>query len=99
MPATLCLQVRLLDRAYSNLGVGSANATNLKQAPERLRRLRTREGDPILPNALAELRRDITRKLLWPPYSQRVISVEDTLLLSCTARPSDLARPLGRRAL
>nr|WP_244442579.1 transposase [Azospirillum lipoferum] len=45
------------------LGVRDFNPT-LKKAPERLETVRTPEGEPIPPNALAELRRDMTRLAL-----------------------------------
>jgi transposase len=43
------------------LGIRGFNPT-LKQAPERLEHLCTPEGEPIPPNTLAELKRDIERK-------------------------------------
>jgi transposase len=44
-------------------GIRSFNPT-LKEAPERLEHLRTPEGEPIPPNTLAELSRDLERKQL-----------------------------------
>jgi len=43
------------------LGIRSFNP-KLKKAPERLEHLRTPEGEPIPPNTLAELQRDMARK-------------------------------------
>jgi transposase len=43
------------------LGIRGFNPT-LKGAPERLEHLRTPEGEPIPPNTLAELKRDMERK-------------------------------------
>src|SRR5262245_25782197 len=45
----------------ARLGIRSFNPT-LKQAPERLEHLRTPEGEPLPPNTLAELTRDMERK-------------------------------------
>jgi len=45
------------------LGIRNFNP-KLKQAPERLEHVRTPEGEPIPPNTLAELHRDLARKQL-----------------------------------
>jgi transposase len=45
----------------ARLGIRGFNPT-LKEAPERLEHLRTPEGEPIPPNTLAELKRDMERK-------------------------------------
>jgi len=45
----------------ARLGIRSFNP-KLKKAPERLEHLRTPEGEPIPPNTLAELQRDMARK-------------------------------------
>jgi transposase len=47
----------------ARLGIRSFNP-KLKKAPERLEHLRTPEGEPIPPNTLAELQRDLERKRL-----------------------------------
>src|SRR5499433_2483063 len=47
----------------ARLGIRNFNP-KLKKAPERLENLRTPEGEPIPPNTLAELHRDMERKLL-----------------------------------
>jgi transposase len=47
----------------ARLGLRSFNP-KLKKAPERLEHLRTPEGEPIPPNTLAELQRDLERKRL-----------------------------------
>jgi transposase len=44
----------------ARLGIRGFNPT-LKEAPERLEHLRTPEGEPIPPNTLAELKRDMER--------------------------------------
>jgi transposase len=46
---------------FARLGIRGFNPT-LKEAPERLEHLRTPEGEPIPPNTLAELKRDMERK-------------------------------------
>src|SRR5215475_6971254 len=47
----------------ARLGIRNFNP-KLKKAPERLENLRTPEGEPIPPNTLAELHRDMERKRL-----------------------------------
>ena len=47
----------------ARLGIRSFNS-KLKKAPERVEHLRTPEGEPIPPNPLAELQRDLARKQL-----------------------------------
>jgi transposase len=59
-------QTTIINRIKSTLarlGIRSFNPT-LKEAPERLEHLRTPEGEPIPPNTLAELSRDLERKQL-----------------------------------
>ena len=59
-------QTTIINRIKSTLarlGIRSFNP-KLKKAPERLEHLRTPEGEPIPPNTLAELRRDLERKQL-----------------------------------
>jgi transposase len=59
-------QTTIINRIKSTLarlGIRSFNPT-LKKAPERLEHLRTPEGEPIPPNTLAELSRDLERKQL-----------------------------------
>jgi hypothetical protein len=47
----------------TRLGIRNVNP-KLKNAPDRLEHVRTPEGEPIPPNTLAELRRDMERKRL-----------------------------------
>jgi transposase len=47
----------------ARLGIRNLNP-KLKKAPERLEHVRTPEGEPIPPNTLAELQRDLARKQL-----------------------------------
>ena len=49
--------------ALARLGIRNFNP-KLKKAAERLEGLRTPEGEPIPPNTLAELRRDMERRRL-----------------------------------
>src|SRR6201982_1865397 len=59
-------QSRIVNRmkaALIRLGIRGFNP-KLKKAAERLDSLRTPEGEPIPPNTLAELRRDMTRRQL-----------------------------------
>src|SRR5499433_3759683 len=55
--------VNRVKATLARLGIRSFNP-KLKKAPERLEHLRTPEGEPIPPNTLAELHRDMERKLL-----------------------------------
>jgi transposase len=55
--------INRIKATLARLGIRSFNP-KLKKAPERLEHLRTPEGEPIPPNTLAELRRDIARKQL-----------------------------------
>ena len=57
-------QSRIVNRmkaALTRLGIRGFNP-KLKKAPERLEDLRTPEGEPIPPNTMAELRRDMARR-------------------------------------
>ncbi|HYD29025.1 IS110 family transposase [Brevundimonas sp.] len=59
-------RTRIVNRMKASLvrlGVRDFNPT-LKKAPERLETVQTPEGEPIPPNALAELRRDMARLAL-----------------------------------
>jgi transposase len=56
-------RTRIINRmkgAFTRLGIRGFNP-KLRKAPERLAALRTPEGQPIPPNTLAELQRDIAR--------------------------------------
>ena len=53
--------INRIKATLARLGIRSFNP-KLKKAPERLEQLRTPEGEPIPPNALAELQRDMARK-------------------------------------
>jgi transposase len=63
-------QTRIVNRmkaALSRLGIRTFNP-KLKKAAERLGDLRTPEGEPIPPNTLAELRRDMKRIRGFEPH-------------------------------
>ena len=55
--------INRIKATLARLGIRSINP-KLKNAPERLEHLRTPEGEPIPPNTLAELQRDMARKQL-----------------------------------
>ena len=95
-------QSRIINRmkaALVRLGIRGFNP-KLKKAVERLDGLRTPEGEPIPPNTLAELRRDMARRRL---VSDQIRQIEDTRLERLEQAPSDgphamvrlLARVIG----
>jgi transposase len=55
--------INRIKATLTRLGIRNFNS-KLKKAAERLEHLRTPEGEPIPPNTLAELRRDMERKQL-----------------------------------
>jgi transposase len=91
--------VNRLKAALVRLGIRGFNP-KLKKAVERLDGLRTPEGDPIPPNTLAELRRDMARRRL---VSDQIRQIEDARLERLEQAPSDgphamvrlLARVIG----
>ena len=95
-------QSRIVNRmkaALVRLGIRGFNP-KLKKAVERLDGLRTPEGEPIPPNTLAELRRDMARRRL---VSDQIRQIEDARLERLEQAPSDgphamvrlLARVIG----
>jgi transposase len=95
-------QSRIVNRmkaALIRLGIRGFNP-KLKKAAERLDGLRTPEGEPIPPNTLAELRRDMVRRRL---VSDQIRQIEDARLERLKQAPSDgphamvrlLARVIG----
>ena len=95
-------QSRIVNRMKATLirlGIRGFNP-KLKKAAERLDGLRTPEGEPIPPNTLAELRRDMVRRRL---VSDQIKQVEDARLERLKQAPSDgphamvrlLARVIG----
>src|SRR5258707_2450020 len=91
--------VNRMKAALIRLGIRGFNA-KLKKAAERLDGLRTPEGEPIPPNTLAELRRDMERRRL---VSNQIRQIEDARLERLKQAPSDgshamlrlLARVIG----
>src|SRR6202035_1552824 len=95
-------QSRIVNRmkaALVRLGIRGFNP-KLKKAVERLEGLRTPEGEPIPPNTLSELRRDMARRRL---VNDQIRQIEDTRLEGLEQAPSDgphamvrlLARVIG----
>src|SRR6266700_2917851 len=95
-------QNRIINRMKATLirlGIRGFNP-KLKKAAERLEGLRTAEGEPIPPNTLAELHRDMMRRRL---VSDQIRQIEDARLKRLKQAPSDgphamvrlLARVIG----
>ena len=95
-------QNRIINRmkaALIRLGIRGFNP-KLKKAAGRLKDLRTPEGEPISPNTLAELRRDMERRRL---VSNQIRQIEEARLERLEQAPSDgphamvrlLARVIG----
>src|SRR5882757_6511804 len=95
-------QTRIVNRmkaALIRLGIRGFNP-KLKKAAGRLEDLRTPEGEPIPPNTLAELRRDMERRRL---VSDQIRQIEDARLERIEQAPGDgphamvrlLARVIG----
>ena len=98
----VCEQSRIVNRmkaALIRLGIRGFNP-KLKRAAGRLDSLRTPEGEPIPPNTLAELRRDMERRRF---VSNQIRQIEDARLERLEQAPSDephamvrlLARVIG----
>jgi transposase len=91
--------VNRMKAALVRLGIRGFNP-KLKRAAGRLDGLRTPEGEPIPPNTLAELRRDMVRRRL---VSDQIRQIEDARLERLEQAPSDgphtmvrlLARVIG----
>jgi transposase len=92
-------QNRIINRMKATLirlGIRGFNP-KLKKAAERLAGLRTAEGEPIPPNTLAELHRDMVRRRL---VSDQIRQIEDARLVRLKQAPSDGPRygaPVGAR--
>jgi transposase len=88
-------QSRIINRmkaALIRLGIRSFNP-KLKKAADRLDGLRTPEGEPIPPNTLAELRRDMARRRL---VSDQIRQIEDARLERLKQTPSDRSHAMER---
>src|ERR1700757_5031505 len=87
-------QSRIVNRmkaALIRLGIRGFNP-KLKKAAERLGGLPPPEGEPIPPNTLAELRRDMVRRRL---VSDQIRQIEDAPLERLNKGPSDGHNPMG----
>jgi transposase len=92
-------QSRIINRMKATLirlGIRGFNP-KLKKAAERLEGLRTPDGEPIPPNTLAELHRDMERRRL---VRDQIRQIEDARLDRLERAPSDgppaMVRLLGR---
>src|SRR6266705_4160885 len=88
-------QSRIINRIKATLvrlGIRGFNP-KLKKAAERLEGLRTAEGEPIPPNTLAELHRDMMRRRL---VSDQIRQIEDARLERLKQAPSDGAHAMVR---
>jgi len=92
-------QSRIINRMKATLirlGIRGFNP-KLKKAAERLEGLRTPDGEPIPPNTLAELHRDMERRRL---VRNQIRQIEDARLDRLERAPSDgphaMVRLLGR---
>src|SRR2546429_3218241 len=86
-------QSRIVNRmkaALIRLGIRGFNP-KLKKAAERLDGLRSPEGEPIPPNTLAELRRDMARRRL---VSDQIRQIEDARLERLKQAPSNGPPPM-----
>jgi transposase len=63
--------INRIKATLARLGIRSVDP-KLEKAPERLEQLRTPEGEPIPPNTLAELQRDLARKQLVAEQIQQI---------------------------
>ena len=63
--------INRIKATLARLGIRNLNP-RLKKAPERLEHLRTPEGEPIPPNTLAELQRDLARKQFVAQQIQQI---------------------------
>src|SRR5689334_18170252 len=93
-------RTRIVNRikgAVARLGVRGFKAT-LRKAPERLAALRTPEGEPLPPNTLAELRRDMARLRLVREQIAEVEAARLERLRQAPAedRPHAMVRLLAR---
>src|SRR5471030_2890478 len=77
--------VNRMKAALVRLGIRGFNP-KLKRAAERLDGLRTPEGEPIPPNTLAELRRDMERRRL---VNNQIRQIEEARLERLEQTPSD----------
>jgi transposase len=88
--------VTRLKAAFVRLGIRSFNP-KIKTAAERLKHLRTPEGDSIPPNTLAEIKRDMERQRL---VKEQIRAIEkarlDHLAKAPTEGPNAMVRLLAQ---
>ena len=85
MAARLCLAVGLCaPSAFVRLGIRSFNP-KLKTAAARLETLRTPEGEPIPPNTLGALKRDLERHQI---VKQQIREIEQTRIEHLAQAPA-----------
>src|SRR5262249_49915922 len=75
--------INRINATLARLGIRNFNP-KLKNARERLDPLRTPEGEPIPPNTLAELRRDMQRKQL---VAEQIRQIENARLTQLKQAP------------
>jgi transposase len=75
--------INRMKATLARLGIRSFNP-KLKKAPERLEHVRTPEGEPIPPNTLAELHRDMARKRL---VAEQIRQIENARLQQLEKAP------------
>jgi transposase len=88
-------QTRIVNRmkaALSRLGIRGFNP-KLKKAAERLKDLRTPEGEPIPPNTLAELGRDMERRRL---VSDQIRQIENARVERLERMPNEGSHAMVR---
>jgi transposase len=76
----------------ARLGIRGFKPT-LRQAPGRLEQLRTPEGEPVPPNTLAELRREMARLRL---LTEQIREIEAARLQRLERQPNSGAHPMVR---
>ena len=76
----------------ARLGIRGFKPT-LRQAPARLERLRTPEGEPVPPNTLAELRREMAR---LRRLAEQIREIETARLQRLEREPNNGAHPMIR---
>src|SRR5512143_3393733 len=92
-------QSRIINRvksALARLGIRGFNS-KLKRAADRLEDLRTLEGEPIPPNTLAALRRDLARRRLLREQIKQIEEARLERVSSATGeRPNAMVQLLAR---
>src|SRR5262245_62031421 len=82
--------INRIKATLTRLGIRNFNP-KLKKAPERLEHVRTPEGEPIPPNTLAELMRDLERKRL---VHDQILNIEKARLEQLKQAPKVGPKPM-----